>query len=450
VFITPPPESVAVTTGIPTALLAKLLDAYRPWRKLRHLAVELKTDPVQAWSAVKAHRQIAWRPLPVKQANGKPFGYVESPTLARLLYLVDRTSGDDLLRARNAGEAALPLRKRIQALFHRGEYVPSMLIARTEMGEAAESSIMEGANTTRQHAIELLREGRAPRTTGERMIVNNFQAMQFMKRNAARPLGVAMLLELQSILTEGTLKTSDGVGRFRRNDENVRITDARDDSVIFRPPDAETVVERLEEICQFANADHVEPFIHPIVVASMLHFFVGYVHPFVDGNGRTARMLFYWYALRHGYGIFELLSISEQIRQGYSRYPQAYLDSELDNGDVTYFVHYKLEIIEQALDALATYLRREEDRLAFAQRLGTMTRDLHNRQALLLELCVRKPTVRLTVKSHANSHGVSLVTARGDLEDFVARGHFTRSTRGKEVVYEPTPTLLQTLSRLSQ
>ncbi|WP_366511954.1 Fic family protein [Maribacter sp.] len=51
----------------------------------------------------------------------------------------------------------------------------------------------------------------------------------------------------------------------------------------------------------FFNNNPKKNFIHPIVKASILHFLIGYIHPFVDGNGRTARAIFYWYLLKNGY-----------------------------------------------------------------------------------------------------------------------------------------------------
>ena len=57
-------------------------------------------------------------------------------------------------------------------------------------------------------------------------------------------------------------------------------------------------------------------FIHPMIRSIILHFWLAYDHPFVDGNGRTARALFYWSMLRHGYWLFEFISISQIILKG--------------------------------------------------------------------------------------------------------------------------------------
>jgi len=57
----------------------------------------------------------------------------------------------------------------------------------------------------------------------------------------------------------------------------------------------------MEAMCAFVNGRDTEPFIHPAIRAMILHFWLAYDHPFVDGNGRTARALFYWAMLRPGH-----------------------------------------------------------------------------------------------------------------------------------------------------
>jgi Fic family protein len=416
---------------------AELTREYRPWRKVRAIARQHKLDPEAAWAAVKLGRWQNARSLSLKQSNGKSFCIVTVPLLGAALHRIDRATG-------GGGPAAI----------HGADGVLSdpasrdRLRIRTLIDEAAESSLIEGAATTRKDAVEMLRSGRAPRSTGEQMVMNNYIAMQQIKRWLDRPLSVEMLLELQTILTDRTLDNAGEAGRLRRSDENVRVVDERDNTDLYTPPPADALPERLTALCAFANRAHEDEFfIHPIVKASILHFMIGYEHPFVDGNGRTARAVFYWYALRNGYSIFEHTGISELIRKGYARYPQAYVDTELDDGDLTYFVLYKLDIIEQALDRLAEHLRHEEEKVRRSERLLKLSKDLNLRQRLLLEHSLRHPGTQYTVKSHMNSNGIVAVTARTDLDDLVRRKLMTTTKRGREVIYLVTSTLAVRLAK---
>lgn len=414
----------------------ELLADYRPWRKVRYIAREAGIDPVAAWRGVKFSRLQGWRRLDLPRSEGGAFGICIGPHLLEPLHRIDRATG-------GGGPAFI---ESDRGLLHDPDQRRRFRI-RTLMDEAAESSIIEGAATTRRDAVELLRSGRDPVKRSERMIVNNYIAMQQIRSMLDRPLAVEMLLDLQVVLTQGTLDDPSAAGRFRRPDENVRVEDARDQTVIFVPPPADNLRQRLQRLCDFANREHKgAEFLHPIVKASILHFMLGYEHPFVDGNGRTARAIFYWFALKHGYGIFEYLTISEIIRKGFARYPQAYLDTELDDGDLTYFVLYKLDVIEQALDRLAEYLKKEEAKIRRGQELLALAPDLNLRQRLLLEHALRHPTTHYTVKSHANSNGIVLSTARTDLEDLVRRRLMTTTKRGKQVIYMVSPKLVEKLA----
>lgn len=414
----------------------RLIVEYRPWHKFHHAAKELGLDPETAWINAKVKRapQMRWFRSLVRDEGGC-FGVNEGRHLFEPLHRIDRATGGGGAAALEDGsgssDSEIRRRYRIQTL----------------MDEAAESSILEGAASTRKDAVDMLRAGRSPKNKHERMIVNNYAAMQRVKQLRDKPLDLAIILELHRLLTDGTLDAGE-IGRFRRSDERVRVVDDRDGTDIFVPPDAARVPAHMQALCDFANASHAgDTFLHPIVKASVLHFLLGYIHPFTDGNGRTARALFYWLALRHGYSIFEYLSISTIIRKGYVRYPQAFVDVETDDGDATYFVLYQLDVIEQALDRLAEQLAHEEKKIKLSERLLKLAKDLNLRQRLLLEHALRHPLTHYTVKSHANSNGIVLTTARTDLEHLVRLKLMATVKRGKEVVYMATPKLMKQLAQ---
>jgi Fic family protein len=414
-----------------------LTKSYYPFRKLKHVAREAGVDPEDAWVLAKLGRTKNFLTLFPAEDRATPFWWHPGNHLLEPLHRIDRAVG-------GGGPASFePERGVLASEEHR-----QRLRIRTLMDEAAESSLIEGAATTRREAVNLLRENRAPRTRGERMIVNNYVAMEQIKRWLDRPLTPEMLLELQTILTKDTLDNPADVGRWRRPGENVRVVDERSADVIYTPPDAADLAARINALCAFANATHAgERFIHPVIKASILHFMIGYEHPFPDGNGRTARAVFYWYALRAGYSLFEYIPISERIRAGYARYPQAYIDTELDEGDLTYFILYKLDIIEQSLDRFSSRLAHEEEKVRRSERLLRLARNLNLRQRLLLEHALRHPRTLYTRQSHARSNGIALSTAISDLDDLVRKRLLIRGKRGKQMTYNVVPDLRARLER---
>ena len=125
-------------------------------------------------------------------------------------------------------------------------------------------------------------------------------------------------------------------------DEEIHVADIDGRTVLHIPPKAGDVPELMASMCDFANTNGEDAFVNPVVKGIILHFWLAYVHPFMDGNGRTARALLYWYALKHRYWLFEYLSISTAILNARAQYYRSFLYSEIDDNDVTYFIYYKL------------------------------------------------------------------------------------------------------------
>ena len=90
--------------------------------------------------------------------------------------------------------------------------------------------------------------------------------------------------------------------------------------ILHEPPSADQLPKRVETMCAFANEQLKSGFIHPVIRSILLHFWLAYDHPFVDGNGRTARALFYWSMLRHKYWLFEVMTYLHFHKKGVSDY----------------------------------------------------------------------------------------------------------------------------------
>ena len=141
------------------------------------------------------------------------------------------------------------------------------------------------------------------------MILNNYRAILEVRDIKKEKLTPALLCHLQKILTDQTLDTPGASGRFRTSEETIEVVDVRTEEVLHEPPPADEIEWRIRKICDFANSVS-DPFVHPVIKAAVLHLRLGFVHPFVDGNGRTARAIFYWYMLKRNYWLFEYVPIS--------------------------------------------------------------------------------------------------------------------------------------------
>lgn len=315
------------------------------------------------------------------------------------------------------------------------------------MEEAIRSSQLEGATTSRVIAKELLRSGREPKDRSERMIANNYRALQFMRDEMGEKLSPESILELHRIVTEGTLDDPSAAGRLQQPGERrVAVFDRDDGEPIHKPPPAEQLPERMRLLCEFANeGEGSAQFVYPVVRAILLHFWLAYDHPFEDGNGRTARILFFWLMQRRGYWLAEYLPISRLIRRAQSQYARAFVETETDGGDTTYFLIHQLKIIERSIDDLHHYLQRKIAEVRNVEQLLHRDDDLNGRQLALLTDAVRHPEGLYSFDSHARSHRVSHETARSDLKQLVDRGLLVQRRRGRMHVFEPAPDIEERL-----
>jgi Fic family protein len=319
------------------------------------------------------------------------------------------------------------------------------------MEEAITSSQLEGASTTREVAKEMIQTGRKPRTRSEYMIYNNYQAMLFIRRLGAAPLTPEIVLELHKILTEDAIDEPGAAGRLRREDERIHIVD-QIGTLLHLPPRASELPDRMRSMCEFANAVHSDRFVHPVIRAIVLHFWLAYDHPFIDGNGRTARALFYWAMARNGYWLCEFTSISRILKKAPTKYSRAFLYTESDDNDLTYFILNQLRVLLRAIADLHKYLKRKAAELHEVQdmlkRSRLVSMMFNHRQLALINHALKKPFHAYSFQSHGHSHKVSYQTARTDLLELQQYGILDTMKVGRTYNFISPGDLRQRLSRL--
>lgn len=411
-------------------------EEYVHWDKLRHLDPPSGLSHREWWAGIKWARYPLIRKLPLTDPAGRPFTFAMPDAVLRLLHYVDQHC---------SGEIAMP------EVVTADEHAKHRYLVNSLMEEAIRSSQLEGATTSRRVAKELIRSGRSPKDRSEQMIVNNYRALLFMREHIEDDLTPGLVLELQRILTQDTLDNPDAAGRVQRSDEErIAVVERSDGSVIHRPPPAEQLPARLRAMCDFANSADDEPgFVHPVVRAILLHFWVGYDHPFEDGNGRTARALFYWAMKRQGYWLVEYLSISRILRNAPARYSKSFVLTETDEGDTTYFLLYQLDVIQRAVEELHSYLNGKMDEV---KRVEALIKDLdtfNRRQLAVLGESLRDPDRAYTFNSHAAEHAVTHETARHDLQELQRHGLLERRREGKRFVFHPASNLAARLREVA-
>ena len=231
-----------------------------------------------------------------------------------------------------------------------------MLSISSMMEESIASSQLEGASTTTKLAKKLLRSNLQPKDRSQKMILNNYRAMQLIKGRLNEPLTADFIREVHWTVTDGLMDDPDASGRFRE-DDSIAVRDVYEDVTYHIPVSHEMVADMIDSLCEYANDD--SEFVHPIIKGIIIHFTIAYIHPFLDGNGRVSRALFYWFCLKNGYSMVEYLSISKVIKSHRQGYDMAYLLTETDGGDITYFIRYNLKMITESINVFDEYLKRK-------------------------------------------------------------------------------------------
>ncbi|RYE50694.1 MAG: Fic family protein [Sphingobacteriales bacterium] len=384
---------------------------YPYWDKCKYVAKGWGYDPVKLWAAIKSNRR-----------NNRLYFdsqykfYISTPSLVQnYLHNFDMNLGGSM-----QGDGIIPAQDK-------NRYLISSL-----MEEAIASSQLEGAATTRKLAKEMLEANRAPRNESEQMILNNYEAMKWIVSNKDRPFTNENILKLHAIITKNTLGSQSEEGAFRQTDD-VNVVDVQTGDVVHHPPAALQLAGLMKAFCDLAN-ERSKPgfFIHPITRGIVLHFLIGFIHPFTDGNGRTARTIFYWYLIRKGYWLIEYMSVSRIILKAKAQYARAYLHTEIDNNDLTYFIIYNLQCIHTALDELKKYIERKtnEKKNTIVLLRGT---DFNERQIRLLQEVLHDPTSSYSVAQVEEWFRISNQTARNDLNGLVDAGLLNYRKAGRHM-----------------
>ncbi len=404
---------------------------YLHWDELRRRPPPLGLSSEDWWWAVKVARRTQLRSVPLTDTGGTPFRYGLPDSISRDLHQIDLGAG---------GSVASPVAVLNEA--SRDRYYFASLVE-----EAVTSSIIEGAVTTRDKAKQMLRDQRPPRDKSERMVLNNFRTVERLRDLKNEPLTPDLVHEIHRMITLDTLDDPADAGRPRGADRHVVIDDEYG-AIFHVPPPAEQLERRMQLMCDFANAQGEEPFLHPVVRGVLLHFWLAYDHPYVDGNGRTARSLFYWSMLRHGYWLFEYISISSSILKSLKQYYRAYLYTETDDNDLTYFLLYHFKIIRHAIDGMHRYIEQKSREVQSVDRIIQASNTLNHRQRALLSHALRHPGERYTARSHQSSHRIADQTARNDLLDLQARGLLESSKIGRTHHFTATGDLQERMGRV--
>lgn len=402
-------------------IIKKAQDSYLSWKDFRRKSWVLGNKEL-AWSLVKTQRNYDQQNSPIFDEQNNRFKF-NPRSYPELLHKIDLELGGHFIGIENFSSS------------DKIKYIKRGLIE-----ESIASSQLEGANTSRKAAKKMLNEGKKPKDKDEQMIFNNHKAMKWIEEELKNEdLSLDLIKKLHIMVTKDTIKDKH-CGIFRENfDENGQplvIKPWDDFKIVYTAPKKEFVEKEIKKFINFANDKDNSGFIHPVIKAIMLHFWMGLLHPFEDGNGRLARIIFYWYMLKKGYWAFAYISLSEFIKKSEKQYVMSFVNSEQDDNDLGYFIQYNISKIKLARKSFEEYVARKISESHESIKLVKRGYDLNSRQTKLLRLFFEKELEYSSLKDHMAANNIGRVTASFDLKGLVEDGFLTKIKVGRDVFYE--------------
>ncbi len=400
---------------------------YYYWDKIKYKKIPQGLSPVEFWYFVKQVRKYSSRKTIIKSESGDFFSWLRLQYTDEFLHKLDTQLGTSELTLLSKNTFNTEQKKKF--------------LTKSIMEEAIASSQLEGAATTTSMAKKLLAEKRTPKDRSERMIVNNYKTMQALNQEYKHEkLSHEVLFNLHRLITKDTLDP-DKQGRYRKNTDDITVNDKLQ-YIYFIPPNEEFVNQEIEKLINYANDEDEKGFLHPIIKAIFLHFWIGYLHPFYDGNGRIARTIFYWYLLRKGYWALQYLPISLVIKEAPAQYGMSYIYSEQDDFDITYFYDFHMRKLMQALHNFKAYLERKIEDNRNLQTLFQAKYNLNPRQVEALHyLLTQGEGSYVNPSSYEALCGISRTTAIADLKALEKINLVESKKVGKYVRYYGTQIL---------
>ncbi|MDC1105384.1 Fic family protein [Prolixibacteraceae bacterium] len=386
-------------------------EKYPYWDDLKYKKGLPFEDPLKVWSLIKLHRRLNYHALTFGHTE---FNFFLTEDIQRSIHEFDLKLIGGLYQH--------PITP-----YDEIEYLKSSILE-----EAIASSQMEGAATTTKVAIDMLKSGREPRGESEQMIFNNLRGINFIKEELDSPIDFKFIIELHQIMTANT-KAEYCSGNFRN--EQIYVQDYIDGEIAHTPPTSDEVENYMADLVSFVNEE--DDFIHPIIKASIIHFIFAYIHPFMDGNGRTARALFYWYLMKKDYSLMKAISISRTILDSRIQYDKAFLKTEYDENDMTYFINYSIKTLKLAFEKLIHYRDKKKKEQEAAELIAykLIKKGLSTRQADLVAYLYTEEDRHITMTTFGDKHQIVRQTARRDLNELITIGLIEEKKSGREIFF---------------
>ena len=296
---------------------------------------------------------------------------------------------------------------------------------------AHSSTAIEGNPLTLEQVSELA-AGRdiMVRRKDKKEVLNYLEALEKIPEFAERkPFKFSDLLELHKLITRDTLENPADEGSLRN--QQVAVVNGATGQIIFMPPPTDRVGALVEEFLEWFNSEEVNE-IDPVIEAGLAHYELVRIHPFVDGNGRTARVMASIVLFKRAFDIKRFFALDDYYDKDRRAYYAALKTVDQDSLDLTGWLEYFTEGVAVSLKAVEDKVIGLSQDIKFLKERGQIA--LTDRQVKIVEMLLQNE--KLTIGQVKDLFGFSRQMALKEMTKLVELGVIRLKGRGRGAYYE--------------
>lgn len=162
-------------------------------------------------------------------------------------------------------------------------------------------------------------------------IINYREALKYIS-TYDQELSSDFILGINGIVLKGLISEQE-VGQFRK--KTVVVMNSKSNEIVFEPPNPDEVELEFNDLLNWYNTNDI----NPILKSAIIQYAITAIHPFIEGNGRTARLASTWTLYKHGYSINNFFCLEEYYDKDANGYYSA-LASADETGELTTWLEY--------------------------------------------------------------------------------------------------------------
>ena len=293
------------------------------------------------------------------------------------------------------------------------------------------STAIEG-NPLSLEEVTALAEGREimVRRRDKLEVLNYLKALEALSEYAEKNEVILKdILEMHELVSKGTLDNPEDEGAFR--DRQVVVGNRITGEIIFTPPPTPAVPGLIHEMLKWYNSEDIDE-IDPVIEAGIVHYEFVRIHPFVDGNGRTARILAALTLVKRGFDIKRFFALDDYYDQDRRSYYEALQTVDPTIRDLTQWLDYFVEGVAVSIEAVKNEVIGLSRDVKVLKEKGQTA--LNERQMTIVQRMIEHGNI--TNKKIREMFGISNRAALNEIDKLIAMNVIKKQGEGRSTHYE--------------